>query len=134
MIIGLTVALTEPFPTHDHELHEFIVCMTESGELHVPGREYSYKTGATLFIPGRVSHGIMLVPPASGIVGSARISTSAFVPKARTPGGVCSNSVGGQRSNLYTRAGTVQENVRVSSNREELERGPEPRAAEIRGG
>ncbi len=59
MIIGLTATLTEPLPTHDHELHEFIVCMKEGGELRIPGREYPYKTGCTLFIPGGVSHGIM---------------------------------------------------------------------------
>jgi AraC-like DNA-binding protein len=59
MIIGLTATLTQPLPTHDHELHEFIVCMSDTGELQVPGQEYRYKTGCTLFIPGRVAHGIM---------------------------------------------------------------------------
>jgi AraC-like DNA-binding protein len=59
MIIGIAATLKQTLPTHDHELHEFLVCLNDKGELQVPGRQYQYKTGCTLFIPGGTSHSII---------------------------------------------------------------------------
>ena len=59
MIIGITATLKQTIPTHDHELHEFIVCLNDKGEVRVPEQRYRFRTGCTLFIPGGVSHSII---------------------------------------------------------------------------
>lgn len=57
MIVGITATLTQSLETHDHQLHEFIVCLGDTGELRVPENAYPFKTGCSLFIPGGIPHG-----------------------------------------------------------------------------
>lgn len=59
MIIGITATLTQTLSAHDHQLHEFIVCLNDAGELRAAEQGFPYKTGCSLFIPGGVSHSIV---------------------------------------------------------------------------
>lgn len=68
MIIGITATLKETIPTHDHELHEFIISLNDGCEARVAEQRYRLKTGFTLFIPGGVAHGIVIDRECSAVL------------------------------------------------------------------
>jgi len=56
MLWGLTATHSDTTETHQHDLHELVVCLSDSGTFFIDGTAYDYYPGRTLFIPGGTPH------------------------------------------------------------------------------
>lgn len=64
MLWGLTVKHSKTAEAHQHELHEMVICHSDTGTIDIDGSAYDFYPGRTLFIPGGTPHCIKASPAA----------------------------------------------------------------------
>ncbi|MBN1674939.1 MAG: helix-turn-helix domain-containing protein [Kiritimatiellae bacterium] len=56
MLWGVALTVIKRNAAHAHDMHEFVVCMSDTGRHEVDGRLYEFRAGRTIFLPSGVSH------------------------------------------------------------------------------
>ncbi len=59
MIWGTRASIEQTLPSHAHDVHEFIVCESDTGALSIAQEVLPFRVGKTFFIPGGITHSIV---------------------------------------------------------------------------
>ncbi len=88
MIWGMRASLEKTLPSHAHDVHELIVCESDTGALCIAEEVLPFRAGQTFFIPGGIAHSILVqddAPASSLFVCFDKISFMEYVQPSLHP-------------------------------------------------